>query len=41
LWRLKMFLLILATIVGFGSSIFVSLMIIYFIRKRKNQPPQK
>jgi preprotein translocase subunit SecF len=41
LWRLTMFLLILATIVGFGSSIFVSLMIIYFIRKRKNQPLQK
>jgi hypothetical protein len=41
LWRLTMFLLILATIVGFGSSTFVSLMIIYFIRKRKNQPLQK
>jgi hypothetical protein len=40
LWRLTMIILIFA-LFGVGASTFVSLMMIYIVKKRKNQPSKK
>jgi hypothetical protein len=41
LWRLTMIILIFALLIGVGASTFVSLVMIYIVKKRKNQPLQK
>jgi hypothetical protein len=41
LWRLTMIILIFALLIGVGASTFVSLMMIYIVKKRKNQPSKK
>lgn len=40
-WNLVMYFVIIFMIVGVGLSTFVSWMMIYFIKRRKNQPHQK
>jgi hypothetical protein len=41
LWRLTIMIFIFAIIIGVGASTFVSLLMIYFIKQRKNQPIKK
>jgi hypothetical protein len=41
LWRLTIMILIFAIVIGVASSVFVSLVMIHIIKKRKNQPIKK